>query len=219
MGIQNWIYLGTLFPASGCSKFNRFVPHLCVQCRDFHRNLSTTVRVLLLADRQTDIKCHIIPSVVVGDKCKKSAVYTRADTSNIAPPEGAIFTGGSTPKSAGRKPTHLCQEVWRSRVTKQLSTLQLQAVPVVSGFPVPSDSAACGQDSGSRSTQPFSTLIFSSASFLCCYRLLAAQTSSLMSTDYYKQANKQYSKNRERCYYLSSTSPMSTCYTSSWFLL
>ena len=34
---------------------------------------------------------------------------------------------------------------------------------------VPSDSAACGQDSGSRSTQPSSTLIFSSASFLCCY--------------------------------------------------
>jgi len=26
-------------------------------------------------------------------------------------------TGGSTPKSAGRKPTHLYQEVWRSRVT------------------------------------------------------------------------------------------------------
>ena len=34
---------------------------------------------------------------------------------------------------------------------------------------MPSDSAACGQDSGSRSMQPSSTLIFSSASFLCCY--------------------------------------------------
>jgi len=78
------------------------------------------------------------------------------------------YTGGSTPKSAGRQPTHLCQEVRRSRATK-LSTLQLQVVPVVSGSPVPSDSAACGQDSGSRSTQPSSTLIFSSASFLCCY--------------------------------------------------
>ena len=47
--------------------------------------------------------------------------------------------------------------------------LQLQAVPVVSGSPVPSDSAACGQDSESRSTQPSSSLIFSSATFLCCY--------------------------------------------------
>ena len=88
---------------------------------------------------------------------------------------GGNNTGGSTPKSAGRKPTHLCQEVWRSPLTK-LSMLQLQAVPVILGFPLPSDSAACGQDSGSRSMQPSSTLIFSIASFLCCYTtLLAAQ--------------------------------------------
>ena len=52
-------------------------------------------------------------------------------------------TGGCTSKSAGTKPTHPCQEVWRSRVTK-LPTLQPQVVPVVSGFYVPSDSAACG---------------------------------------------------------------------------